>query len=149
MGPGSALSHRDGGELAGLRVRGRAGAVDVTTRRGRADQPGIAAHRVRRLDPADVTAIRGIPVTTVARTLVDLADVLGTRELRTVVHEAEVAGLLDLPASTPPSSGRRAGTRVPSGPRWPATARGPSSRSSTGSSGSRGARACPNLVATW
>ncbi len=95
-GPGSALSHRDGGRLRGLRVRGRRDTVDVTTRRGRADRPGIALHRVRRLDPADVGAVRGIPVTTVARTLIDLADTLAPRELRHVIHEAEVDGLLDL-----------------------------------------------------
>ena len=50
----------------------------------------------RRLDPADVTVHKGIPVTTVARTLVDLTDVLDAHELANVIHEAAYRKLFDL-----------------------------------------------------
>jgi hypothetical protein len=108
-GPGSALSHRDGGELQRLAIRGLRDSVDVTTQRSRAGHPGINLRRVRHLHPEDITTVRGIPATTVARTLVDLADVLSAHELRRVVHEAEVQGLLDLPsldAATRRAAGR-------------------------------------------
>ena len=42
----------------------------------------------RHLDRLDVTREHGIPVTTVARTLVDLTDVLTTPQLANVIHEA-------------------------------------------------------------
>ena len=42
------------------------------------------------MDPRDATAVLGIPVTTVARTLVDLAAVLGIDALARACHEAGV-----------------------------------------------------------
>lgn len=92
-GAGSVVDRLDAGELHGLPVRGRPDAVCVTTRRGRADRPGLSLRRARRLDAADVTSIRGIPVTTLARTVLDLAAVLGPSRARMVIHEAEVLGL--------------------------------------------------------
>ena len=50
----------------------------------------------RRLDPADVTVHKGIPVTTVARTLVDLTDVFDAHQLANVIHEAAYRKLFDL-----------------------------------------------------
>lgn len=92
-GPGSALSHHDAAELLGLPVRGRPDTIAVTTGRGRADRRGVELHRTRRLHPDDVTAVRGIPVTNLARTVLDLADVLRPHDLARVIHEAEVMGL--------------------------------------------------------
>ena len=54
------------------------------------------ARSYRHLDPRDVTVVRGIPVTTVARTLVDLADVLTPHQLAKVIDEADYLGLFDL-----------------------------------------------------
>ena len=53
---------------------------------------------MRRLDARDTTHLRSIPVTTVARTLVDLAEVLDSNALADAVHEAEVKRLLDVKA---------------------------------------------------
>jgi hypothetical protein len=50
--------------------------------------PGVRLHRSRNLDPRDITIFRGIPVTTMARTLVDLTDVLTEFQLANVIHEA-------------------------------------------------------------
>ena len=47
----------------------------IVTRRHRPIE-GIVIHHCLGLDPRDVTVYRGIPVTTAARMLVDLSDVL-------------------------------------------------------------------------
>jgi very-short-patch-repair endonuclease len=49
-----------------------------------------------RLDPRDVTMADGIPVTTVARTLVDLSAVLSERQLASVLDSSGIKKLLDL-----------------------------------------------------
>jgi hypothetical protein len=52
--------------------------------------PGVVTHRARRTELTDVTQLRGIPVTTVPRTLVDLAAVLDPPALARAFHEAAV-----------------------------------------------------------
>ena len=47
--------------------------------------------------PRDVTVHRGIPVTTVARTLVDLTDTLIAEELTNVIHEAAFRRRFSIP----------------------------------------------------
>lgn len=98
-GPGAVLSHRDAAQLWGL-WHGSAARIDVTipSRSGRVARRGIRIHRSGRLSPEDVTVKDGIPVTTVARTLLDLADVLHRQALRRVITEAEYQGLFDLTA---------------------------------------------------
>jgi very-short-patch-repair endonuclease len=72
----------------GSRPRGDAERVDVVTTRYRRVPPWIRLHRVRRL-PADETTLHdGIPVTTAARTLVDLATTGNAEELEHALDEA-------------------------------------------------------------
>ena len=71
-GPGAVLSHRSAAWHWGLLGTDQA-AVDVTARRGRRGGPGIRLHRARSLDARDTTTHESIPITTVARTLLDLA----------------------------------------------------------------------------
>lgn len=52
--------------------------------------PGVVTRRFRCLAPGDATIWRGIPVTTVARTLTDLAAVLAVDDLARACHEAGV-----------------------------------------------------------
>jgi hypothetical protein len=52
--------------------------------------PGVITHRARRQPGLDAGVCRRIPVTTVARTLVDLAAVLSLDELALACHEAGV-----------------------------------------------------------
>jgi hypothetical protein len=59
---------------------------------------GVRFRRCARLDPRDVTTVRGIPVTTVARLLVDLTDLLTPHQLAYVIREAAYRKLLDLRA---------------------------------------------------
>lgn len=97
-GPGAVVSHVDAAATWAL-MDAHPGDIHVTTpRRSRAGPQGVRLHRVRRLHPDDVTSIRSIPVTTVARTAVDLTDLLETPGLARVLREADYLRLLDLPA---------------------------------------------------
>jgi very-short-patch-repair endonuclease len=51
---------------------------------------GIATRRSRNVDARDATTHKGIPVTTVARTLVEIAPALSLADLARSCHEAEV-----------------------------------------------------------
>lgn len=97
-GSGSVLSHLDAAALWKI-FQGAGAHIHVTTmsRAGRG-LPGIRDHRPRRLAREDVTVKDGIPVTTVARTLVDLTDVLGEDRILRALREAEFLSLLDLHA---------------------------------------------------
>jgi putative AbiEi antitoxin of type IV toxin-antitoxin system/uncharacterized protein DUF559 len=72
--------------------------VDVVVPRQRRPQPGVRFHRANDLDPRDLTSHRRIPVTTMHRTLVDLADPLTPHQLANVMHEAAFRGRLVVPA---------------------------------------------------
>ena len=52
--------------------------------------PGLAVHRWFHIDPGDRARVRGIPLTSVARTLVDLAAALPLPALARACHEAGV-----------------------------------------------------------
>jgi hypothetical protein len=98
-GPGAVLSHRDAAALWELR-QSQSSFIDVTvpSRNGRRQQARIRLHRSGRLRPEEVTVRDGIPVTTVARTLLDLADVLERQALKRVITEAEYTRQLDMTA---------------------------------------------------
>jgi hypothetical protein len=53
---------------------------------------------VRALTAADITRVRGIPCTSVPRTLLDLADVLDRQRLERAIEQAEVLQIFDLNA---------------------------------------------------
>ncbi len=89
VGPGAALSHRDAAALHGLRPSNRPRIDVTTTRRGRTRLPGVEVHHTTVLAPRDVTTIDAIPVTTVARTLVDLAQTVPRHHLAKALREAE------------------------------------------------------------
>lgn len=94
-GPGAVLSHLSAGALWGIR-RDPCDAVDVTARNRRGRVPlGINAHRDGSLALADRTTLQGIPCTSMARTLLDLAGIVSVRELEKAVSEAEILRLLD------------------------------------------------------
>jgi very-short-patch-repair endonuclease len=93
------LSHRDAAQLWELRFS-NVSVIDVTvpSRGGRVKRRGIRIHRSGRMAPEEVTVRDGIPVTTVARTLLDLADVLDRRGLERAIDQAEVLRVFDLRA---------------------------------------------------
>jgi hypothetical protein len=92
------LFHRSAADHLGLRPCSRR-AVDVTApgRAGKA-RPGIEVHRATGLDERDVQTVRGIPCTTVARTLLDLATTIDKTALERAVKQAEKLRIFDLAA---------------------------------------------------
>jgi very-short-patch-repair endonuclease len=95
--PGAVLSHRSAAALHDLRPVG-AGKIDVTTTRGAVDRDRIRVHRTRTLDATDIATVERIPVTTIARTLVDLAGVVPSDHLTKAMREAERTNPLDAQA---------------------------------------------------
>jgi very-short-patch-repair endonuclease len=93
-GEDALASHRAAGKLWGI-LRGTQ-PIEVTGPRSREVAKGFTLHRSRCLDDEDRALIDNIPATSLARTLVDLADVLTERRLADAVHEAEVKRLFDL-----------------------------------------------------
>ena len=93
-GEGAALGRRSAGLQWGV-SRHHAPLIEVVVPRQRRAQRGIQLLTSRGLHADDVTMHDGIPVTTVARTLVDLTDVLTPHQLTRVIREAEFRRLFD------------------------------------------------------
>lgn len=111
-GPHTVLSGRSAGYVWGLLPRPR-GPVQVSGA-ARRERPGVRAHRVP-VDCSEVTRCRGIPITSVARTVLDVAVELDPLQLETVVAEAERRRLVrrrDLAASAELAVHRRGAARV-------------------------------------
>jgi Protein of unknown function (DUF559) len=89
-GPEAVLSHRSAAALWGIRDTSRAN-VDVIAPR-RLVRPRIDSHRIT-LPADETTTERGIRVTTVTRTLLDLAEVLTPQQLERAITEADVRRL--------------------------------------------------------
>ncbi len=95
-GPDAALSHRSAAGLWGLRPDNRPKSdISLPSPSARPKQ-AIEVHRSVTLTPDDVTTVDGIPCTTLARTLVDLGDVVNRRAVERAVEQAEVLRLFDL-----------------------------------------------------
>jgi hypothetical protein len=95
-GPGAVLSHFSAAALLGLvRWEDRSPEVTVTSS-GTRLQRGLRVHRTGALHVDDVTRRRGIPVTSPARTLLDLAAVLPYSALRRAVRQAQSLRLVSL-----------------------------------------------------
>jgi hypothetical protein len=94
-GPDARLSHRSCAALAGIRRSSPTYVeVIVPSRRGRI--AGVRAYVRPNLVARDRHEIDGIPCTSIARTLLDLASVVPRRELERACDEAEVQQLFDL-----------------------------------------------------
>lgn len=89
-GRGAVLSHNDAAMLWRL-LRPTEGPVHVSVpaEGGRGPRPGIKIHRRRGLSTTDTTVRAAIPLTTPARTILDLATVIGRRPLERAIDEAE------------------------------------------------------------
>ncbi|MCW2979020.1 MAG: hypothetical protein JWO14_747 [Solirubrobacterales bacterium] len=97
VGPGALLSYYSAGWLWGL-WSGSPKPIHVTAfvPRHHTAPKGITRHRARNLVEADRALIVGIPVTSVPRTILDLAWKLRADQLARVLAQAEDLGLLDL-----------------------------------------------------
>jgi hypothetical protein len=96
MGPGAMLSHESAAALWGL--AGDRPKIDVNAPRGRQCRPGRSGIRLHRCKfHRDEVVVRGgIPVTTVARTLFDLAERSPLHDLKSAWDEADRLHLLHL-----------------------------------------------------
>ncbi len=82
-----ALSHRTAAALHGFR-RFPAGPREVTLLRHRELPAPVVLHWTTRLPPRDLASVQGFRVTSVTRTLVDLAGIVSEADLRATVDEA-------------------------------------------------------------
>ncbi len=96
-GPGAVLSHRSAAALHELRDTNQR-KIDVTVPGDwRADRPTIRIHSST-VDSEDVATVDGIPVASVARTILDLAGVLDEDQLLRVIEQADRLETFDLRA---------------------------------------------------
>jgi Protein of unknown function (DUF559)/Transcriptional regulator, AbiEi antitoxin len=109
-GRGARLSYRSCAAHLGLRDTS-AQKIDVTVpSRSGHTRPGICLHRCRSLAPEDVDVVNGIPCTTVAKTILDLADCEPRRSVERLIDQAEILRVFDLDdmhAAIARASGRR------------------------------------------
>jgi very-short-patch-repair endonuclease len=92
-GEGALLGHHPGAVVLGFRPP-PAGPPHVVVPTDVRSRPGLRVHRVSNLHPADATRVQGIPVTSPARTLLDLAAELPQRETDRATDEARVRHLV-------------------------------------------------------
>lgn len=109
-GPEAVLSHRSAATLWELH-RADSGPIDVTIPgRGGRGTRSIRSHLTRALDSEDIAVRDGIPVTSIARTVLDFAETEPRQRLRRALETAERRELLDggkLNALMARSRGRR------------------------------------------
>ncbi len=93
-GDGAALSHLSAGTL--WRLGNFCRPIEVTVRRSSAlRRPGIRVHRRPAVPATDFDVERGIQVTGITRTLIDLAARLDPDRLERAVNDADKLGLID------------------------------------------------------
>jgi very-short-patch-repair endonuclease len=96
-GPGAVLSHHSAAWLYGL-ARWSPEPFHVTGPVARRPRLPVRIHRARRLEETDQALLEGIPVTSLARTLLDLAATVRFEWLEKMIERAEDLGLFDLRA---------------------------------------------------
>jgi hypothetical protein len=97
-GPGALLSHRSAAQLRGLRPAGYWKTEVTVPGRNRRWHRNVVLHRSVTLAPADAVVVDGIPCTSVARTLFDLAEVVDQRQVERAFDQAEAERVLNLRA---------------------------------------------------
>ena len=102
-GAGAVLSHRPAAHLWSLTpYLPKAALLEVTVPgRDPGTKPGIRVHRIRALAPDEHTTLRRIPITTPARTLLDIAPTLNPRQLERSLAEGIRRNLLRPSTLTP------------------------------------------------
>jgi very-short-patch-repair endonuclease len=114
-GEGAVVSHRTAASTIWHLIDAIDDVIDITIPRSNRRRPGLRVHRSRTLHPEDTQVVRGIPVTSVARTLVDLAEDVSDRELEVALDEATTRRLTttaSLTAAVERLHGRRGTSRL-------------------------------------
>lgn len=107
-GSEAVISHHSAAALYGIRNE-EPGPIHVTLPQSRSDRPGIHTHESRSLRPDEIRIWWGVRVTTVERTLVDLAGNLTTDELEHALSEAHRLSFVDRNATHFPHHPGRTG----------------------------------------
>lgn len=109
VGEGACLSHSSAAQIHRLVDDGRfanQGVIHLARRGGgrtgirpalTSAQPAARIHRIKGLRAQDICHRRGLAVTSVERTLIDLAATLSPRQLESTILRAQRLGLLDVP----------------------------------------------------
>ena len=95
--PDPLLSHDSSAARRGLMREGARIHVSIATRVPRR-LDGVVVHRPRRIDPEDRVMVDGIPMTSLARTYLDLGQTLSYSRLQKVIEEADRTDRLDIRA---------------------------------------------------
>lgn len=91
-GPGAVLSFETAARIHGVSTVPALGPTVVTVRpSGWQRLPGVTVHQLNDLAPDHVTEVDGLPVTTIERTIVDLAAVWRRGRVRMAVEDAVAA----------------------------------------------------------
>lgn len=93
-GAGAVASHRAAANLHGLRTGTRKKPEVTVCRRRLPRHVGVDLHRTDLLERIDVTTVRGIPVTTIPRTLLDLGAVAPREAVELAAQDAIIANLV-------------------------------------------------------
>ena len=88
LATGGTISHRSAAVVHSLRAS--FWKVELTFEHYKRDRPGLLLHQSRHIAAVDLD---GLPVTTLERTLLDLADVLDPRRLEIAINQADIHGL--------------------------------------------------------
>jgi predicted transcriptional regulator of viral defense system len=143
-GPGARLSHASAAALQEIwRADGAVTHVTVPGP-GRRSGPALSVHRASDLGPGEVDTHLGIPVTSPARTIVDLAaTATGERMVERLLDRAEALQIGDVPPSRPriPVTAAHGGSSGRSSRTRPAR-RSPAATSRSSCSRSAGPRDC-------
>jgi hypothetical protein len=94
-GQTAALSHRSAAHLLGLRATSRERIDVIVPGKTKHARPGIDCHCSVNLTADDITIVDHIPVTTVARTALDLAAVVPRRQVERALDQAEILEVYD------------------------------------------------------
>ena len=94
-GPSAVLSHRSAAEHWGLLQTAQRQADVTVPGTSRAQRRSLRVHRARTLAPDEVTLLDRIPITSLARTFLDLAAVLSPARLVRAIEQADRLELLD------------------------------------------------------
>src|SRR3989442_1575296 len=94
-GYSAAISHADAAALWGIRLKRRQAPIQVSVPRSSRSRPaGIVVRRRTSFGRKDVTRQRGIPVTTPACTIVDIATTDSEKRLERAINDADQLGLI-------------------------------------------------------
>lgn len=86
-GSDAVVSHRSAAEMFGLLPENGAEVHVTVAGRNIAPREGVRRHRIAAFGPGEVTKMRGIPVTTVARAICDLAATESAKEVELAYQE--------------------------------------------------------------